>query len=147
MAARFWLVAVAALVACARPAPGGLDVERGMSPRELGSTVNVRVDGDSVRFELHVTNVTREAVTLEFGSAQRYDFVVSDAEGRVLWQWSAERSFAQVVGREVLQPDESRRFEAAWSPGALRGEYVATGRLTSLNYPVELRTVVRLPGE
>jgi hypothetical protein len=55
--------------------------------------------------------------------------------------------FAQMVTEEVLRPGESRRYDGTWVAGGARGEYVATGRLTSRNYPVELRTVFAMPGK
>lgn len=112
----------------------------GVVPSELGATMNVRVEGDTVRLVLHVTNLTDDAVTLEFATAQRYDFEVSRVDGGVVWRWSDEMMFAQVEGRETLEPGESRRYEETWVAPTAAGSYVATGRLTSGNRPVELRT-------
>lgn len=117
------------------------------SPEELGSSFNVRVEGDTVHFEVHVTNVTDRPLVLEFGSAQRYDVEVRDDDGDAVWQWSADRVFAQVVGREDLAAGASMRFTTEWLGAEAGEEYVATGRLTSMNYPVELRTRFRVPGE
>ncbi|MEO8125898.1 MAG: BsuPI-related putative proteinase inhibitor [Bryobacteraceae bacterium] len=62
-------------------------------------------------------------LTLAFRSSQEYDAVLRDAEGRVVWQWSAEQVFAQVehqksvngewtaslqMPRSVLPADESQ---------------------------------------
>jgi hypothetical protein len=115
------------------------------APPELGATLNAQVQGDSVRLELHVTNATREPLRLEFGSTQRFDFTVSGPGTE--WRWSDDMMFAQVMEQEVLLQGESRRYAAAWPAAGRTGEFTATGRLTSLNYPVELRTVIRLPAE
>jgi hypothetical protein len=143
MAAGLAAVLMAACTAVP-PEPAG---EVAGSPAELAAALNVGVEGDSVRLELHVTNATGEALLVEFTSAQRYDFTVVDDGGSVVWRWSDEMMFAQVMGTESLQPGETRRYAASWYAGALRGEYVATGRLVSTNYPVELRTSIRLPVE
>jgi hypothetical protein len=127
------------------PGRGEADVGAG-SPAELGATLNVRVAADSVRLELHVTNVTAEVLRLEFATAQRYDFEVSVAGARV-WRWSDDMMFAQVLGQEVVLPGESRRYTAAWPATGASGAYTATGWLTSTNYPVELRTAFRLPAQ
>jgi Intracellular proteinase inhibitor len=141
------LVLVPWLGACALPGRVKKDVDGGTgSPAGLGSTLTVRVAADTVRFVLHVTNVTDVPLTLEYATSQRQDFVVSRPDGRAVWQWSAARSFAQVLGAEVLLPGESRRYEAAWLAAGADGEYVATGWVTSRNYPVELRTVFEVPG-
>jgi hypothetical protein len=141
------LLLVAWSGACALPGRTEQNVDGGTgSPAGLGSTLTVRQAGDTVHFVLHMTNVTEAPLTLEFPSSQRHDFAVSRAGGEVVWRWSAARSFAQVLGSEVLLPGESRRYEAAWLAAGARGEYVATGWVTSRNYPVELRTVFQVPG-
>jgi hypothetical protein len=141
------LVLAASLVACAFPVrvQPGPDGGAG-SPAGLGSTLNVRVAGDSVQLVLHVTNVSEAPLTLEFTSSQRQDFEVARPGGETVWRWSAARSFAQVLGSEVLLPGESRRYEATWLAAGARGEYVATGWVTSRNYPIELRTVFQVRG-
>jgi len=139
-----WLVAVVLVCACggrrAEVSPGA------GSPEQLGSSLNVRIEADSVVLTLHITNVTGGPIALEFSSGQRYDFEVSQPDGRSVWRWSADRSFMAALGEEVLQPGESRQYSAAWHATARNAEYVATGWLTSTNYPVELRTVFR-PGD
>jgi hypothetical protein len=141
----WWLVV--ALAACAPQARNGIDPEETAgAPPELGATLNVLVEHDSVLLELHVTNVTGGVIDLEFATAQRYDFAVVGEAGVLVWQWSDERGFAQVLGVDELGPGESRRYAAAWRAAAHAGEYVVVGRLTSSNYPIEMATRVRLPG-
>jgi hypothetical protein len=130
-------------------APPAVDNELGAgAPPELGSALNVGVAGDSVRLELHVTNVTNGPLRLEFATSQRYDFAIADPAGVEMWRWSADMMFAQALGEETLLAGETRRYTASWGGGAgAVGEFTATGRLTSTNYPVELRTRFRLPVE
>jgi hypothetical protein len=138
-------VAVLLVAACTTGQPGaGVDAGAG-APPELGATLNAQVQDDSVRLELHVTNATREPLRLEFASTQRFDFTVSGPGTE--WRWSDDMMFAQVMEQEVLLQGESRRYAAAWPAAGRTGEFTATGQLTSLNYPVELRTVIRLPAE
>src|SRR5690606_32345173 len=54
----------------------------------LASSLNVRVEGDSVRFALLVMNPSGPTQVLEFPTAQRMDFAVETPEGEVVWQWS-----------------------------------------------------------
>jgi hypothetical protein len=139
-------LAVALVAGCrgTPPATPGGDMGAGSS-EELASALNVTVAGADVRFELHVTNATGGPLELEFASAQRYDFSVRDGTGEVVWRWSDEMAFAQVLGTESLAPGETRRYGANWEASGREGEFTATGRLTSTNYPVELRTAFRLP--
>lgn len=111
----------------------------------LASSLNVRVEGDTVRFALLVTNATGEARVLEFPTAQRMDFTVATPSGEVVWQWSAGMGFAQMLGADTLAAGASREYEATWAPGGRTGQYVATGRVTSTNTPIELRTEFEIP--
>jgi hypothetical protein len=141
---RKWIAVMAVLGGCSSSAVPDMDPGAG-GPEELGSSLNVRVAEDSVRLELHVTNVASSPIPLEFNTTQRYDFEVSELDGDRVWRWSDGRAFGEALGREVLQPGESRRYAAAWAADGREGEYVATARIVSGNYPVELRTVFALP--
>jgi hypothetical protein len=138
---RAWIM-LALLAGCAPLVQAG--PEAGGRGAELGSALNVRVEGDSVRFELHLTNIAGAPVVLEFPTAQRYDFEVRAAAGRVLWRWSDEMAHAQVLGREVLAPGESQRYVVVHSRADLAGGRVAYGRLTSTSHPIELQTPIEL---
>lgn len=71
------------------------------------------VVGERVRMKLVATNAANGEVSLSFPTAQRFDFVVRRA-GRVVWQWSADMMFAQVLGSEALGAGETLVFEAEW---------------------------------
>jgi hypothetical protein len=140
-----WLVA-GAVLGCTPGAAPVVDAGSG-SPESLGSSLNVRVAGDTVELEIHITNVTSGPIVLEFPSTQRYDFAVSTGRGETVWQWSAARSFATVLGEERLEPGATRRYTAQWPAAVAAGEYVATGWVVSTSHPVELRTEFRVPAE
>jgi hypothetical protein len=139
---RGWMVVLLA-AACTPAAQTGADRDDNVA-QDLGATLNVRVEGDSVRFELHIMNVTTQPLVLEFPTAQRYDFEMRTSQGRVLWRWSDDMMHAQVLGREELAPGEAQRYVAVHGRSELAGGDEAHGRLTSSNYPVALRTPVRL---
>lgn len=147
---RGWVMGIAlSLLAAGCTATGPMPAgdEGAGAPAELAAALNVAVAGDSVRLELHVTNTTGNTLEVEFATAQRYDFAVRDGSGAEMWRWSGDQMFAQVLGTEALLPGESRRYSASWPAGGREGEFEATGRLTSTNYPVALRTPFRLPTE
>ncbi|MGH7464021.1 MAG: BsuPI-related putative proteinase inhibitor [Longimicrobiales bacterium] len=147
MRALKWLAAAALWGCSPHVSTPALDAGVG-SPPELGSSLNVRVVEDSVQLEIHITNVASSPLALEFMTTQRYDFEVSSATGDRIWSWSADRAFGEALGRETLAPGESRRYMATWWGGGREGgDYVATARVVSVNYPVELRTGFRLPAE
>ncbi|MBS3969497.1 MAG: LysM peptidoglycan-binding domain-containing protein, partial [Clostridia bacterium] len=84
-----------------------------------------------VRMTLVKTNITDHPIALRYPTSQRFDFYVRrGTAGRVLWQWSADRVFAQVVERLVLQPGQSQVFRANWDQRTNEGEFVGTGVFT-----------------
>ena len=111
----------------------------------LVSTLEVKVLADTVRLVLHVTNPGRRAVRLDFGSAQRFDFVI-ESRGSEVWRWSADQMFAQVVGTETVAPGGSLKYDAVWRPGNRTGEFAAIGRLMSSGLSIERRTQFEIPG-
>jgi hypothetical protein len=100
--------------------------------RMLTATLDVDTDGDAVGFTLTVTNEGDEPVSLTFSDSQRFDFVVSDADGDTeRWRWSRGQMFGQLLGSETFDPEESVSYEAEWAapdPGSyvVRGELVDT---------------------
>jgi hypothetical protein len=139
--------ALALLLACA---PGRQEVQMeagGESPPELASGLKVRVEADAMRLELHVTNAADGPVTLEFATAQRYDFEVLDGSGTVVWRWSDDRMFAQVLGEEMLAAGDTRSYGEALPELPQPGEYMARAVLMSLNYSVDMRTPFRVGDE
>ncbi len=95
-----------------------------------------------VQLELVKTNISSRPVTLRYNTAQRFDFFVRrGVGGPVIWQWSADRSFAQVADRVTLRPGESQIFRANWDQRTNDGRRVPPGVYTvqAENVAQELR--------
>ena len=139
---------LAALMACSNTPPGTTTKESrndDVPASDLVTTLQVRVGNGSVRFELHVTNPTTQPVTLEFPSGQRYDFVVNSRGGDVVWRWSDGQMFNMIVGQETLAPGASDDYSETWQPGANKGDFTATGRLTTSNRRIEQHADFQIP--
>lgn len=98
--------------------------------------------GQPVQLQLIKTNVSNRPITLTYNTAQRFDFFVRrGVSGPVVWQWSADRSFAQVVERVTLRPGQSQVFTATWDQRNNRGNRVQPGVYTvqAENVAQELR--------
>ncbi|KUO51764.1 MAG: hypothetical protein APF76_15405 [Desulfitibacter sp. BRH_c19] len=85
----------------------------------------------SVQMTLVKTNITASPISLTYPTTQRFDFFVRRGiTGRILWQWSADRVFAQVVETIVLQPGQSQVFRVTWDQRTNEGVPVGTGIFT-----------------
>ena len=117
-------------------APAAAPSEAGRSELEATLTVEQATVGRGSEFTLRVCNTSTGNVSRSFGSAQRYDFVITQGDD-VTWRWSDDRSFAQVTGEERWKPKECLSWTENWdgttSSGAPAspGSYEAVGVLSS----------------
>ena len=96
----------------------------------------------NVQLTLIKVNISQRQVDLTYNTSQRYDFYVRGGRNRpILWQWSNDRSFSQVMERITLQPGQSQIFRATWNQRTNRGTLVDTGVYTvqAENVAVELQ--------
>jgi len=119
---------------------GEIDRQRGVEQAMI--TVSVTTEhpvygvGEPVRLTLEVTNDSTQAVSLDFSSGQRFDFAISDASGENVWQWSAGRSFIQMMGQETIEPGGALRYTAQFEGELAAGTYTVSGKLASLGRPL-----------
>jgi hypothetical protein len=81
---------------------------------ELATDRESYAAGDSVRVQYRLVNTSGGSVRLMFPSGQRYDLALDGPQGRV-WQWSATRSFIQVLSAQVLDAEETFEFTEVFS--------------------------------
>lgn len=99
LAALLW--AVGGLMGChQRPVQGSAGAP-GVSVR-VAADKAVYAQGEPIQLTLAVVNHGAQPVVLRFPTAQRYDVVVRERQGRQVWRWSADQMFAQVLGEETL---------------------------------------------
>ena len=60
--------------------------------------------GEPIMLTLRLINDASKPISLSFPTAQRFDLLVQNQQGREVWRWSAGRFFAQMLGEEVLKP-------------------------------------------
>lgn len=85
--------------------------------------------GDSLLLTLTVANRSTAAVTLPFSSGQRYDFTISTGT-TILWRWSDDQLFIQMLGEERLAPGAELVYRERAAAPAAPGTYRVTGMLT-----------------
>ncbi|MBN2354083.1 MAG: hypothetical protein JXD23_16040 [Spirochaetales bacterium] len=134
------LAAAGMLLACVPPAATGDADSRAIAPPACPIQITVATDkpvyhyGETVSMTLQAKNVSSRPVTLNFMTSQRYDFIVS-YQGKVLWQWSKDKVFLQVIGSITLKPGQSISYRTA--------EYKA---LVTLNSIVDRTLTLDLTG-
>lgn len=101
--------------------------------------------GEPITFTLRVVNGTPKPVRLSFRTAQRFDLVVEDAQGREVWRWSAGRLFTQVLGAETLDPSGGEFVAQAITEGKFpSGIYTAKGTIPAMEGALSASTTVTI---
>jgi hypothetical protein len=76
------------------------------------------------------------SITIRYYTEQRYDFVVTNSEGRTVWRWSDGRTFAPVTQSETLFACDSIGYEAEWNMRDSTGAELERGKAYTLTaYP------------
>jgi hypothetical protein len=80
------------------------------------------IPGPTVRARIRLENESSEELRLDFPTSQRFDFLLEDERGAVVFRWSDGKVFLPVLGREIVKPGETLTYEAAFSlPDSTRG--------------------------
>ncbi|MXX77585.1 MAG: hypothetical protein F4Z33_01035 [Gemmatimonadales bacterium] len=131
-------LALAAFACAAGSAEGPAAGEPGRELRLSLSTGEASPEpATPVVLELTGTNDGPATLVLDFPDGQRYDFEVISEDGTVVWHWAEGRFFAQVLGRETLEPGASLHWTGRIETGLPAGAYRVLATLTT----VEPRTV------
>ena len=64
----------------------------------------------SIEADLQLINRTRKTVNLQFNDSRKVDFVLRDASGKKLSQWSDDQPVTQTPGYIIVNPGERAEF-------------------------------------
>lgn len=138
--------ALAAFACAAGPAEGPAAGEPGRELRLSLSTGEESPEAATpVVLELTGTNDGQATLVLDFPDGQRYDFEVISEDGAVVWHWAEGRFFAQVLGRETLEPGASLRWTGRIEAGLPAGVYRVIATLTTVEPHAIEATLTVLP--
>lgn len=88
---------------------------------------------------LTVRNGTGEPMELNFNSSQRFNLVIYNSRGEVVYNWAATRLFMPVLGREVIQGEKNwvETIPLARGEGPLpEGRYAIVAEVLSEGKPL-----------
>lgn len=140
------LPALAAVACAAGSAEGPAAGEPGRELRLSLSTGEESPEATApVVLELTGTNDGQATLVLDFPDGQRYDFEVISEDGGVVWHWAEGRFFAQVLGRETLEPGASLRWTGRIEAGLPAGVYRIIATLTTVEPHAIEATLTVLP--
>jgi hypothetical protein len=82
--------------------------------------------GEPVTVHLRVTNTGAGPLPLSASSGQQYDLIVRQ-RGALIWQWSHDKAFVQVVREITMAPGQTLTFSGTWDQRDLQGRQVEAG--------------------
>lgn len=65
---------------------------------------------NSIEMKITIKNESENDILIEFNSGQRFDFQLLDAEKNILWTWSANKMFIQVLSTMEIKAGETAEF-------------------------------------
>jgi hypothetical protein len=71
--------------------------------------------GTTITVKYTITNLTDKPLVLTFPTIQQYDWTITDAEGNLVYRWSAGKAFAQMVTHLTILAGASDGFESSWA--------------------------------
>jgi hypothetical protein len=122
------IVIAGVLILAVAMAVAGSSADRTAGDLRLSLTVgraNYR-SGETVTVSLRVMNGGPAPVSLSASSGQQYDMIVRQ-RGGVIWQWSHDKAFVQVVRTITMAPGETLSFSGSWDQRDLQGRQVEPG--------------------
>jgi hypothetical protein len=82
--------------------------------------------GEPVAIVMAVTNTGAAPLGLTMTSAQQYEVIVRQ-RGALIWQWSHDKAFAQVVRQIELASGGTLTYQVTWDQRDLQGRRVDPG--------------------
>ena len=137
-----WLIVLLLAVCSLIPPQAEAEDTKGLNAT-LTADKATYAPGEPITLTLRVVNGTSRPFRLSFPTAQRFDLVVEDGQGREIWRWSAGRLFAQVFGEETLKPSGGEFVARATAEGKFpSGTYTVKGAVPALEGTLSATTTL-----
>jgi hypothetical protein len=119
-------------------------VNNGLEMRVLVSPVPIKLsDARSLEVRIQLINRTKKSQNLTFDTGREYDFILRDANGKKLVQWSDDQPANPNPGYVIINPNERSEFV-----GNISTRDMVAGRLYELEAIIagydQMRTTINL---
>ena len=84
-------------------------------------TPAVELKNELIQMKLTITNNLKTQIVIHHTSGQQFDFALLDANKKILYTWSAGKSFITVLTNTVIEPGKSVVFSDAVSDNLYGG--------------------------
>jgi hypothetical protein len=105
--------------------PGSGEVVKASGLKLVASASGLGTGG--LTFRIDLKNEGKSAVSVEFSDSQVFDLAVSNMAGDLVWKWSHDKAFLQVMWQLDLKPGDVCSRTADWDCKANDGSPLAPG--------------------
>jgi len=84
----------------------------GKRQERVAVTPGATINDTSIQMKLDIANNTKNAVTINFTSGQKYDFVLLDKNRNELYRWSDGRMFTMALESKEIGAGKSIKYQA-----------------------------------
>lgn len=85
------------------------------SPKDVSLSFKVTDDGQvenqHKKIIYTIKNTGKQTLNLEFGTSQKYEYVITDKNGNEVYRYSKHNAFMQVLQELKLGPGEEKQFD------------------------------------
>lgn len=104
----------------------------GFAAGSIQTWITDKQQGNTMHFTFHLKNQTEHVKTFHFMTGQRFDYIIKNAKGEKIKQYSHNRMFTQMVGQQKLKQAEELTYDEKVS-GLSPGKYTITFWLAAKN--------------
>lgn len=114
-------------------------LDKGIAAGNFETKGSYIVKDDKVVFDFELTSNYTETKTLQFGSGQQYEIVITDEKGEEVYRYSDGKFFTMALIYKDINPGESIKWQEEWDMTNKDGE-----KLTSGKYKAEISIMAAL---
>ncbi|MFD1017826.1 BsuPI-related putative proteinase inhibitor [Thalassobacillus hwangdonensis] len=112
---------------------GEIDLDQAISHLKLEA--EAQPSKEKVLFDFSLTNEAEETYKLGFSSGQKYEIIVTDANGKEVYKYSDGKMFTEALEYVTFNGGDTQEFQEEWTEGVVPGNYEAmiTIKVMSIN--------------
>ena len=109
---------------------------------QIAEELSIQETHGRLQLEFKITNTSSIPYSLQQKTSQIYDIIITDKNGKKLWQWSDNMAFTQALTTVVISPHSTTVYEAELDSKTYRNikEKAVLATAYLLNIPCKLST-------
>ncbi|MCF8001594.1 MAG: hypothetical protein K9K76_07060 [Halanaerobiales bacterium] len=96
---------------------------------------------DNLALDIEISNQSKEKITLEFSSSQKYNIIIRDQKDKIVYNWAENKMFTQAFEKKEIKANSVLKFKEVIDLSELAsGEYLIEVNIVAENYEIKSKT-------